>query len=353
MELTVDFSSNKITKLSEFFNLIKDERVKFALMQSAVDQYRELRDEKSNLLDLIDSHEVEKKETESKIDSVKDLTVVVQRIDNELSKFNDLISDSTLEDRIQSLKEDRLSRLMKLLVSFSSRFLGNGSNQVGSTSSLDDSLIRGWFMVVSSVTILIGGVVLYVSTQNVGVLLAGTVTAVLQIALFLLFNVFSDVILSHDRLFSTQYTDGGSKIFEKYGGKFDSEENMLFVRSAWLGALKQEKERLMSIINSRVDGGDIGQLTSSISGQESKSKEAQARINEIADIMMNAQDYLALRRELDLETINGSDGNENKPEGPVELTFKNLSSLDESPRQSIMKYIEFLKQTGKFTVNVS
>lgn len=348
MGLTVDFSTDKVNSLKELFDLVKDEKFKKAMIQAAVDQYRELRDEKSELLDRTDDFETEKNNVESKIDSVKDLSDVVKRIDAELEKYSDLISDSNLEDKVQSLKEDRITRLVKLLASFSNRFLQNGSGHLN-ISAGEMQRVKGWFMVASAFSILSGGFVLYIAGNSQAILLLSVAIALSQFILFLLFNVFDDVILTSDKLFSTQYIEGGSKIFEQYMGSSDDSENMLFVRKAWLSALRQEKERIMSIINSQVEGGDINKLTTSIKQKDKEAHDTQTRLNEIANIMMSAQDYLAIRRELDVMTINSSE----EPTNLGSVTFKNVNSLDESPRQSIMKYIEFLKQQGTLSVYVS
>lgn len=338
---------------------VKYPSLQVAFFQKAVDQYKAMREEKTKLFDKADTLQIEIEEVKAKTDNAKDLFRIQERLDYELKKFGELSNDPDLNQKTSTLKARKLSQIMKILHSIKA-----------ATNSISDKVTRsrragaGDFIVAKGLffpifLIFIITLAVYILTENEIIVTAGFITLLLNMFLLVMVNSARDFNFRYPVTFGeVDYENSNNKTYEKFINELNKRDGTFFVNAAWVDALRKEKFKIGQAITRRMGGHSFEEITQNILVKENEIEASNLKINAILDTMISAEEYLKLRRELDIQKIekeSSSRSNREKPtsaggEKPSEIRVSSLESLDQRLKGIIMSYLEYLK--GEYSVVV-
>ncbi len=342
MNIEFNLTQKEVKGFSEFFSFADIHEAKKLLIDKAIEQYKELRDRKNNLHSSNTTHQNTLDELRSKISSSKDLFRIKDRIELELKKFGQMGEDVELPKRVNEMKQKRLSGVNQLLQSLKN-ITSNLLNQSNNTISFKESgNVRAKFLFIPAFLSLLTGVALYVLSSDFTILLFGILVSIVNIISFFLINMYQEIRFEKSDLFLINYNDSIGNYYQKFVEKLNRQENAFFVNAAWVNALREEKDKVMGAIQSRLGGRSFYDIDTEIKNVSELIEKQNIEINTIIDSMINAEEYLKLRREADL--LKTESNSEFKPTDEINITIKGIDRLEQKLKGTIINYLNYLKK---------
>lgn len=335
--MVLDLKNKKISAFTDLFSNIENKSLKKLMLQGAVDQYKYLRDTKNELSLKNDELRKNIDALESKVASSRDLLKLKDRIELELNRFGDLGSRKDLEPIVQKMKVQRLDNVYKVLKSLrniTAKLITQNNNPI---SGENLGGVKARLLLFTSFLVITLSVGLLALNSNITFFTFGLFVAFVNVVFFFLINYLQEVHIDTD-IFSINYSDPSGNYYQKFVENINRKENAFFVNAAWINALQREKNKVMEVIQSRLGGRSFLDIDAEKKKYESEINSNQNQIDTILDHILSAEDYLNIRRELDLIS---SESNESIERPKVDII--GISNLEEKLKGTIMNYLNFLK----------
>jgi hypothetical protein len=271
------------------------------------------------------------------------LVQIYNRLLLEVKKFGDLSKQKNLNDRVNYIKNKRISNIANILKRLHTNLADKVNNylQKNSRSHLKAKSIIVLGVVVISVSLLI-----YLITLNTKIIYIGSVTLLINLFIFFLINIFSNKKTEEVKSeLGIDYTNINIKTYEELISKLNEKKDDVFlVNAAWINALRAEAKRVYIAINESMEGQSYTDAANALKEKESKMKENDIEVNKILDSMISAEEYLKLRREIDILKIevDASGKNENLQTPDKELVIKNIENLTNPLKSYLKKFFEYI-----------
>jgi ABC-type multidrug transport system fused ATPase/permease subunit len=317
-----------------------------------VQLYKNQREKKSKLTEENDRIQQEIKDIQKKISGANDLFLIKNRLNLELNKFGEIGKDSNLNNKIQDLKNNRI----KGIVGFMRNVKASAMNMVSKPfESVERSFLVGKLLIVLMFLTLMATAFFYSISLNHWIILLGFVTFILIFFFFLIINILgADLFANQLNIKSTIDISSNLNEYEKFMAMLNKKEDEFFVNAAWVKALNVEMNKIEKTIFERLRGHSIEDLNKKISEYQVKIKQNNEELNKILDKMISAEDYLKIRREMDIIKIEleGKDSAVlNQWLLSNEILIEGFSTLNDKIKEGIMELTEFIRQ--KINLNIT
>ncbi|MCA9381582.1 hypothetical protein KC678_04920 [Candidatus Dojkabacteria bacterium] len=342
MNISIDVTQKKISSFLEFLQ-VEDSTAKLFLLESAVNEYKQLRDSKNELYNKNESLEANIQKLKNSMESSRELFQLKDRIDLELRKYDDAFNGS--DQKVAQIKNKRFELINNLLTKIQN-ILTDTSSEDKSEKDNTNSMY-GMFMLFPLPFVVVISTLLFLKTSQTEHIILGSTIFVLNLALFVLVNVYSEVRIFNTKLFSIDYNNPNTNIYQQFVKKLSNRENEFLVNAAWVSALRTEKNKIIETIEHRMGGKSFIEVEGELKKLQEEIDSNASAINTKLDSLIDAEEYLKIRRELDLLKIDNP--NLQALEMP-NIVIKGLDNLEQSIKGSIMSYIEYLKQSNLATV---
>jgi hypothetical protein len=324
---------------------------KSSMFNSIVQLYKKQRENKNKLTEKNEEIQQEIKEIQKKIASANDLILIKNRLDFELGKFGEISKDSNLNIRVETLKNNRIGGVVGLMRNIKETAVSIVSKPFDSADReflVAKSLIGLMFMT------LIATVVFYFVSLNNWIILLGFFTFITIFFFFLIINILgSDLFANQLGMLNSIKQSKNMNEYEKFMTTLNKKEDEFLVNAAWVRALNVEKGKIEKTIQERLKGQSIDGLNKLIADYQTAIRNNNEALNKILDQMISAEDYLKIRREMDimkieLEGINTDQLNEWLIK--TEILIEEFSTLDDKIKGAIMEFTDFVRQSVNMNI---
>ncbi|MCA9387309.1 hypothetical protein KC669_04715, partial [Candidatus Dojkabacteria bacterium] len=311
---------------------------KLALLEAAVSQYKELRDSKNDLYSSNETLENQIQKLKARIESSKELFQLKDRIEHELSRYSS-IEDSN--QKVNEIKNKRFALITNLLIKLQNIISDSSKSENNTVSDNNTSTMYGVFMLLPLPFVIVISTILFIRTSQVQHVVLGSIIFLLNLIFFFLVNLYSEVRIFNSSLFSIDYNNTNTNIYQQFVKKLSNRENEFLVNAAWVDALKTERSKILETIEKRMGGKSFIEIDAELKKLQEEIENNNSNINKKVDGLIDAEEYLKIRRELDLLKI---DNPSITAPDSLNIKFIGLSNLEERLKGTIMSYIEYLKQ---------
>ncbi len=339
-----ELAVSTVTSLFEFIENVSAENslLKKRLIEIAIDEYKQYRDKKNKAMKSIEEINQQIDMLKQNINSAEEIIKMKERLEFEVTKFSQYISDNQLEAKVDSIKETRIQKIVQLLKSFTENALQKTVNVAFPKNPPKKPLHTFQLLILALVPVI--AILLYVYRSNNEVLVWGIVFFIILFFEFTILYVIN-VAFSNDSkaVFDLDYTSLSPGDYEKFIKTLNPKEDEFLVNAAWVDALKAEHLKIQNSIRVKTGGKSIDQIKVEINNLEDNLSKVNEEINEILDVMITPEEYLTLKRELDILAIE----TEGQPETEnLSLVYNINSILDDRVKTIIMKYVEWVQKGG-------
>lgn len=268
--------------------------------ETQVEEYKTLRAEKKQIEKNIISIETNKNNLEKRIQGVKDFEHLIKNIDNQIKRFEPIARDPHLHIKVSQFKQTRLQKIFYFLANVHKIT----ARRIRKTLTPQNrNGFQGLHMVFYIFIQLILTVVTYLYTNNDIFILLGFGFFLGNVLLLIVFNFLPLESNVNNGIFSIAKVNN-EITFEQLEKQTRSQsEDQFLVNVAWYNALQKEKKRIDQTISAQLEGGSFEKITTDIKIANTKIKELQDTAEEITNKMLSPEEYLKLRRDLDILKI--------------------------------------------------
>ena len=190
---------------------------------------------------------------------------------------------------------------------------------------------------------------IYLNTMDSQIIYVGSVVILANLFIFFLINIFSDnkkeEVLPNP--LGIDYTNINNQTYQQLISKLNQKKDDVFlINAAWVNALRAEAKRVFIAINQSLDGQNYMEVNNVIKEKENKIRQNDAEINAILDATLTAEEYLKLRREIDILKIEidseKTSDNLVSQDPSKEIIIKNVENLANPLKSYIKRFFEYI-----------
>lgn len=330
--------SNKINSESIAKGLSLKQKIEE--LESKVEEYKGQRSEKEKLEEQIDNLLSKENEIKSKLSSSGELVTNLDRIDSELKKFGILVQDNSLEMKTEAIKQNRIAQVITTLKNIPNKMRSLVAYEQVEKPSNPENFTSILVVLFFQVLFSLGA---YALTTDLRIIYFG----IAALGLILLFMIYLKINASKTWAIEQPVSeDPGFEIkvnFDNLINRLERSEEEFLVNAAWVEALKEERKKTVQSLNSNLNGEDYYKLKASLDGIRSETVECNRKIEEISSKKISAEEYLKLRRDLDLSKIELEELTESEKGG---LEIVNVLAKVEVPL--ILYYTQLKEEIQKY-----
>jgi conjugal transfer/entry exclusion protein len=296
-------------------------------IEKEVSSYQNEKQNRDDLEGNIKKAESELGNLQQTVQSVDDLLVSKTRIESDLKKFTDVVKEPDLNNKIKTLKKNRLERLINFLVNFRYKSSANFQS-ADSDSATSTVLVYGKEIIVLQVVQLILTIVLFIVTRQLGVVIAGAASMFFLVVFLIVINM-----LKSKREVTSMIPTEESAQKEAAPAPNDPVENALFINAAWIQALELELQKVNTMISQRFGDMSYDQVTSKINEIKTNIQKWNSDLQTMNANSLSSEEYYKKRRELDILKIEKENLELKGEGGPAEITQTQDANLNELQTQ--------------------
>ncbi|MEP7103841.1 MAG: hypothetical protein ABI721_03990 [Candidatus Dojkabacteria bacterium] len=280
--------SDKLVRYREVSVKIKNMEVEVSSYQNEKKNKEEIKKDKERI-------DREVKAIDDKLSSVNMLIESQNRIKQELTKFNNITTDSTISQKVEKIKESRSQMLASNLRTVK-KTPGRNIEEEGPEMPL---FIAKW-MVALVVLQCIFSLLFFIITLQLVQLFIGLFSAVTLLVLMLLVNI-NRYANRYEGRFTNDDVDVDSN--NQLSPKMDLDENRLILNTAWVNALQGELSLIETTMNTRLGDKNLTQLSEGKTKLLKEQIDTDSKLKEIESKSINTEEYYKKRREVDILKI--------------------------------------------------
>lgn len=354
-ELITKASEGLTKEESDKLVRLRETNLKIKAMDAEVGSYQNQKKNKEDVKKNKEKIDRDVKELEDKLSSVNMLIESQKRLQNELEKFSNITSDSSIPQKVDNIKENRSKNLSSSL-----KTIRKSAGVHMESEEKEGSLLIGKWMIGLVVLQLIFSLLFFIITLQLIQLLIGIFSAIVILILMLLVNVNR---YSYEYKGRFQTVDQAVPLSVH---KSNPDEDKLILNNAWSKALTSELQMINETMKSRLGDKTLEQISLERQNLLEEQKKLETQISETEGKSLNTEEYYKKRRELDIlkiekeniefslegkikneieDQIAASAGNETKSEPQLPLIFVNCKI-----EEQIADFINNIKETRQVLI---
>lgn len=346
--MRIDFASIQVTKFQDFIDSIESREGKMFFLENAIEWYKSKREIKTELISANERITQEISILKDKLSGLDELVNITNRIDFEIAKFGNLGKETQLENQVTNLKTGRIANVISALKSFRN-FLLNAKPQEESNNK-EISIFEGKLVLYISLFIGLSSMGLFIVNRNLLSLFSGIFFIIFNLILFSLINKARYDENQAIRGLNLSFKPNGQASYDQLIQKLNNHQEEFFVNAAWVNALKIEKENINEVIQDRLSGYELDKVQSLIKEKEDMIAANEKMIGDMAFSTITSEEYLDIRREMDIMKIEQTDiQNESAKVDVVQID--NLKNIQDSTLSTRLKdFFDFLSKSIKVAI---
>lgn len=332
--------SNSKNSFSDF--LIKDlltsdslqNSQKIVLLEKAVEMYKQTREVKNNANNLNQIIQGNIEHLGKSLESIAGLLKMSHAINQSLDKFGQMAKDPNLNSEVNKQKNNKIFQIVNLLKSFGSILLMSKKNK---GDFEDGKLLRATALVPLIFVIpFFAGVFFVLSNYRIAFLILGIGLTFLNTFLFIILNRSTTKMIYNLNL---DYNEKGFS-FDEFEKRIKV-NNKFFLDAAWVDALRFEARKVNKSIQNTLFGKTQEEAIQDIEKYKKQIEENDTKLNQLLDTAMTSEEYLNIRRELDILNLEKDENDSGSQLMDNTFEIEGLANLEERTKATVMAYLKY------------
>lgn len=294
------------------------------LIEFFVQEYKNSRGEAEDLESQNKEKKEEIKNIEARLENIGDLLNSKKRLEKEIERFGGVQEEEQRLKEISQIKASRIKYVFQALKAIKTSVYNNLNNVL---DSQDRSFIVGKGILFLLLINAFSSIVFYFIKPDNRILTLGFLGLALNLLAFILINLFNSAKVENIEGLGINYAESNGNSFEQLINKLDKNQDKFLVNSSWVGALKKERDNIDIAMHQKLGGVEYDELLYRIETLKNEIEANELAMTKQEDKILTTEEYLSLRRELDILSIELEDIHVEQSKVLEELRQLNLKGV--------------------------
>lgn len=314
---------------------------KIVLLEKAVEMYKKTREVKNSANDFNQSINQNIEKLTKSLEGIEELLKIKEAVISALKKYGVMAEDPNLNIEVYKQKNNKIIQIINLLKNFGHILLSNRKK------SNDEERIgtKGYILMPIILSLPFFSAIFFVINKyQPSYIILGLGLTFINAMLFIFLNKIN-IKLAYD--FNLDYNDKAFT-FDEFEKKINA-NNKFFLDAAWVDALHFELRKINAAIKTTLFGKTQDEVNQDIENYKKQIEENEKKLNKLLDTAMTSEEYLNIRRELDILNLE-KDENEGSEMMDNTIVIEGIQNLEERTRATVMEYLKYISDLFEIKV---
>lgn len=314
---------------------------KIVLLEKAVEMYKKTREVKNSANEFNQSINQNIEKLTKSLEDIGELLKIKEAVIAALKKYGVMAEDPNLNIEVFKQKNNKIVQIINMLKNFGHILLSNRKK-----NNTEESLnTKGYILIPIILSLPFFAAVFFVLNRYQSTyIILGLALTFINILLFIFLNKIN-IKLAYD--FNLDYNDRAFT-FDEFEKKIKV-NNKFFLDAAWIDALHFELRKINTAIKTTLFGKTQEEVNQDIENYKKQIEENEKKLNKLLDTAMTSEEYLNIRRELDIINLE-KDGDDDSEMMDNKIEIEGIQNLEERTRATVMEYLKHI--SGLFEIKV-